>query len=65
VRSRSKACSQAKARSTTQRCGPARYSAARELSEEQPGALAALITGTDPRDHGFAVALWTREIVRS
>src|SRR3712207_6830793 len=26
--------------------------------------MAALITDTDPRDHGFAVALWTREIVR-
>src|SRR5919112_3278069 len=36
----------------------------RKLSDEQLGELAALITDTDPRDHGFAVALWTREIVR-
>jgi len=37
---------------------------ARKLSDEQLSELAALITETDPRDHGFAVALWTREIVR-
>src|SRR4051795_4867066 len=37
---------------------------ARKLSDAQLGELAALITETDPRDHGFAVALWTREIVR-
>src|SRR3954468_8637165 len=36
----------------------------RKLSDAQLGELAALITETDPRDHGFAVALWTREIVR-
>jgi transposase len=36
----------------------------RKLSDAQLGELAALITDTDPRDHGFAVALWTREIVR-
>ena len=37
---------------------------ARKLSDEQLSELAGLITDTDPRDHGFAVALWTREIVR-
>jgi transposase len=37
---------------------------ARKLSEAQLGELAALIADTDPRDHGFAVALWTREVVR-
>src|SRR3954454_17644935 len=37
---------------------------ARKLSDEQLRQLAAVITETDPRDHGFAVALWTREIVR-
>jgi transposase len=37
---------------------------ARKLSDRQLSELAALITETDPRDHGFAVALWTREIVR-
>src|SRR5215212_1418328 len=36
----------------------------RKLSDAQLGELATLITETDPRDHGFAVALWTREIVR-
>jgi transposase len=36
----------------------------RKLSDAQLGELAALITDTDPRDHGFAVALWTRQIVR-
>ncbi|ADB75250.1 IS630 family transposase [Geodermatophilus obscurus] len=36
----------------------------RKLSDAQLGQLATLVTGTDPRDHGFAVALWTREIVR-
>src|SRR5436853_4419044 len=36
----------------------------RKLSDAQLGELAALITDTDPRDHGFVVALWTREIVR-
>src|SRR4051812_29575853 len=36
----------------------------RKLSDAQLGELAALITDTDPRDHGFAVALWTREIIR-
>src|SRR3954468_13926978 len=36
----------------------------RKLSDAQLGELAALITDTDPRDHGFAVALWTREILR-
>src|SRR5213080_2111436 len=30
----------------------------------QVGELADLIDQTDPRDHGFAVALWTRQIVR-
>src|SRR3954451_21762442 len=37
---------------------------ARKLTDAQLGELTALITDTDPRDHGFAVALWTREIVR-
>src|SRR3954462_681121 len=37
---------------------------ARKLSDEQLRQLAAVITETDPRDHGFAVALGTREIVR-
>ena len=36
----------------------------RKLSDAQLGELTTLITDTDPRDHGFAVALWTREIVR-
>src|SRR3982751_1917267 len=36
----------------------------RKLAEEQLGELAGLITESDPRDHGFAVALWTREVVR-
>src|SRR3954462_16031703 len=36
----------------------------RKLSDAQLGELTALITDTDPRDHGFVVALWTREIVR-
>jgi transposase len=36
----------------------------RKLTDAQRGALADLIEKTDPRDHGFAVALWTREIVR-
>jgi transposase len=36
----------------------------RKLTDAQLGELAALIEKTDPRDHGFAVALWTREIVR-
>src|SRR3954471_9228555 len=36
----------------------------RKLTAAQLGELAALIDKTDPRDHGFAVALWTREIVR-
>jgi transposase len=36
----------------------------RKLCDAQLGELAALITDTDPRDHGFAVALWTRQIVR-
>jgi transposase len=31
----------------------------RKLTDAQMGALADLITDTDPRDHGFAVALWT------
>ena len=37
---------------------------ARKLSDEQLSELAALIAESDPRDHGFAVALWTREVVR-
>src|SRR3954463_13118667 len=37
---------------------------ARKLSDAQLGELATLITETDPRDHGFAVALWTRDVVR-
>src|SRR3954464_5243165 len=37
---------------------------ARKLSDAQLGELAGLIAETDPRDHGFAVALWTREVVR-
>src|SRR3954452_6284448 len=36
----------------------------RKLSDAQRGELTALLTDTDPRDHGFLVALWTREIVR-
>jgi transposase len=36
----------------------------RKLPDAQLGELATLIAATDPRDHGFAVALWTREIVR-
>ena len=36
----------------------------RKLSAAQLGELAALIAETDPREHGFAVALWTREVVR-
>src|SRR3954453_16086143 len=37
---------------------------ARTLSDAQLGELAGLIAETDPRDHGFAVALWTRDVVR-
>src|SRR4051812_49169314 len=37
---------------------------ARKLCEEQLSELAGLIAESDPRDHGFAVALWTREVVR-
>src|SRR3954447_13601475 len=37
---------------------------ARKLSEEQLSELAGLIAESDPRDHGLAVALWTREVVR-
>src|SRR5919202_1613097 len=36
----------------------------RKLTDAQLGELAALIDQTDPRHHGFAVALWTREVVR-
>src|SRR3954466_6523951 len=36
----------------------------RKLTDAQLGELGELIDQTDPRDHGFAVALWTREIVR-
>jgi transposase len=36
----------------------------RKLSDEQLRELAGLIAESDPRDHGFAVALWTREVVR-
>src|SRR5919107_1229483 len=36
----------------------------RKLSDAQLRELATLIADTDPREHGFAVALWTREIVR-
>ena len=36
----------------------------RKLTDAQLGELADLIDQTDPRDHGFAVALWTRQIVR-
>jgi transposase len=36
----------------------------RKLTDAQLGELAALIDQTDPRDHGFAVALWTREVIR-
>src|SRR4051794_37497695 len=36
----------------------------RKLTDAQLGELTDLITDTDPRDHGFAVALWTRQIVR-
>jgi transposase len=37
---------------------------ARKLSDAQLRELSGLIVGSDPRDHGFAVALWTREVVR-
>jgi transposase len=36
----------------------------RKLTDEQLRELAGLIAETDPRDHGFAVALWTREVIR-
>src|SRR3954451_25043465 len=36
----------------------------RKLTDAQLGELADLITDTDPRDHGFAVALWTQEVIR-
>src|SRR4051812_4819072 len=36
----------------------------RKLTDAQLSELAGLIAETDPRDHGFAVVLWTREIVR-
>ena len=36
----------------------------RKLSAAQLRELAGLIAETDPRDHGFAIALWTREVVR-
>jgi transposase len=36
----------------------------RKLTDEQLAELGAVIAKTDPRDHGFAVALWTRQIVR-
>jgi transposase len=36
----------------------------RKLAEQQLGELAGLIAESDPRDRGFAVALWTREVVR-
>lgn len=36
----------------------------RKLTDEQLSELADVIATTDPRDHGFAVTLWTREIVR-
>src|SRR4051794_35803927 len=36
----------------------------RKPTDAQLGELADLIDQTDPRDHGFAVALWTRQIVR-
>src|SRR3954463_7281394 len=36
----------------------------RKLSDEQLSELAGLIAESDPRDHGFAVALWTREVIR-
>src|SRR3954465_11287283 len=37
---------------------------ARKLSDARLGELATLITETDPHEHGFAVVLWTREVVR-
>src|SRR4051795_9429368 len=36
----------------------------RKLTDEQLRELAGLIAETAPRDHGFAVALWPRQIVR-
>jgi transposase len=36
----------------------------RKLTDAQLAELAELIEKTDPRDHGFTVALWTREIIR-
>src|ERR671939_573776 len=36
----------------------------RKLTDAQLGELAALIIESDPRKHGFAAALWTREVVR-
>src|SRR3954451_20294958 len=35
----------------------------RKLTDAQLSELAGLVAETDPRDHGFAVALWTREVV--
>jgi transposase len=37
---------------------------ARKLSDARLGELTTLITETDPHEHGFAVVLWTREVVR-
>src|SRR4051795_3303567 len=37
---------------------------ARKLCDARLGELAVLIADTDPRDPGFVVALWTREVVR-
>src|SRR3954447_8668977 len=36
----------------------------RKLTDDQLGELTGLIAESDPREHGVAVALWTREIVR-
>src|SRR3954451_13567231 len=36
----------------------------RKVCDEQLSELAGLIAESDPRDHGFAVALWTREVIR-
>lgn len=35
----------------------------RKLTADQEHELAAVITDTDPRDHGYGSALWTRAII--
>ena len=38
--------------------------APRKLTDAQLRELASLIAATDPRAHGFGVALWTREVIK-